>query len=177
VLFRSDVRPIYREKLLLIASPAHRLAGARTAGVADLAGEPFISFHEVSVTRRMVERVLGRRGISPRVTIATDSPEAIKKLVAAGLGLAVLPEPIVRDDVERGTLAALRVRGLAFERTLGLVIPADRYLASPTRAFLGVLADGLRLRLPERFVLGRDGAAGSRGPRAARNMAKGERRK
>ena len=172
-----DVRPIYREKLLVIAPPAHRLARARTVEVSALAGEPFISFHEVSVTRRMIERVLGRCGISPRVTIATDSPEAMKKLVAAGLGLAVLPEPIVRDDVERGTLAALRVKGLAFERTLGLITPAGRYLPSTARAFLGVLADGLGLRLPGRFSLAGDGTAEPSAGRRRTDAAKGVKRK
>jgi DNA-binding transcriptional LysR family regulator len=153
-----EVRPIYRERLLLIAPPGHPLARMGAVRVSTLAGEPFISFHEVSVTRRMVERAFARRGVSPRVTIVTDSPEAIKKLVAAGLGMAVLPERIVRDEIERGAVVALRVKGLALERRLGLIIPAGRYLSSPVRAFLGMLADGLRLRLPGRLSLGRDGA-------------------
>jgi DNA-binding transcriptional LysR family regulator len=146
------VHPVYRERLVLIAPPGHRLARRRSVEAAELAAEPFISFHEGSITRRLIERSLGRRGVAPRATIATDSPEAIRNLVAAGLGLAVLPEPVVRAELRRGSLAALRVKGLAFERELGLIVPEGRYLPAAARAFLGVLAEGLRVSLPEHLV-------------------------
>jgi len=172
-----EIREIYRERLLLIAPRRHPLARRRTVDLADVAREPFISFHEVSVTRRMVERVFARRGAGPRVTIATDSPEAIKTLVAAGLGLAILPEPVVREELRRGALAELRVKGLAFERTLGLIIPAGRYLPSAARAFLGVLAGGLGLALPERLSGGEAGSPRARARHAGRDAADGKRGK
>ena len=167
-----EVHPIYRERLLLIAPPSHRLARKRSCEPSELAGEPFISFHEGSITRRLIERSLARRGVVPRVTIATDSPEAIRNLVAAGLGLAVLPEPVVRAELGRGSLAAPRVKGLAFERTLGLIIPAGRYLPAAARAFLGVLAAGLGLSLPVHLRI--DGEAPGARPRSRGKTASAE---
>ena len=81
--------------------------------------------------------------------MAMDSPEAIKKLVASGLGLAVLPLQMVQDEVSRGTISVLNVRGLRIERRLGLFIPIGRYTPLPVRAFLDVMETGLKVRLPD----------------------------
>ncbi len=147
-----EVYPIFRERLFLIAPPAHPIVHARRPAARDLADEPFISFHAGATTRRIVEEELARHGVAPRVTITTDSPEAIRSLVAAGLGLAVLPERVVRDDVHRGAVRVPRIAGLAFERSLGLVIPMRRYVPATVRAFLGVLAEELDAALPERLA-------------------------
>lgn len=148
-----DVFPIYRESLVIIAPCGHPIAGARPIAASKLSGHTFISFHEESFTRRIIEKVLEENGIQPRITMAIDSPEAIKNLVASGLGLAVLPERTVAGEIERGVLRRVRVRGIAFERRLGLFIPEERYLSTTVRAFLGVLDVGLAAALPERLTI------------------------
>jgi len=151
-----EVFPIYTERLLLVAHPAHPLARRRNLTSAALGGQAFISFHEGAITRRIIEEVLGAHGVSPRVTMTTDSPEAIRNLVAAGLGMAILPERVVRDDIRRRSLVEIRIPGLVFGRTLGLIIPARRYRSSTVKAFLAVLAEGLAIELPERLLLARE---------------------
>ena len=78
--------------------------------------------------------------------------------------MVILPGKLVEDDVARGALVEIKVRGLAFERTLGLVIPARRYLSATVRAFLGVLAEGLAVELPGRCLLA-PGASRAGAPR------------
>jgi DNA-binding transcriptional LysR family regulator len=153
-----DVYPVYAERLLIVARPDHPLARRRALRPAALAEHPFISFHEGANTRRIIESVLAGHGVAPRVTTTTDSPEAIRNLAAAGLGIAILPEKLVRDDIGRGVLVEIKIKGLAFERTLGLIIPARRYLSTTVRAFLGVLAEGLAVGLPERCLLAKEGS-------------------
>lgn len=147
-----DVFPVYRERLLLIAPPGHPLARVRAPAPSALVPYPFISFHEGAITRRIIEEALRKNGVVPHVTTETDSPEAIRNLVAAGLGLAILPERLVREDVKRGAVVELRIPGLLFERHLGLILPSSGYLSSTVRAFLGVLARGLDVKLPERYL-------------------------
>ncbi|MCK4237461.1 MAG: hypothetical protein KAX38_10110, partial [Candidatus Krumholzibacteria bacterium] len=148
-----EVFPVYKEVLVLIAPTGHPLAGRRRLTPDMLSGYPFISFHEESITRHIVEEALLRKGITPRITMAIDSPESIKNLVASGLGLAVLPKRMVRTEIGKGAISVLKVRGLRFERRLGLVLSAGRYLSSTVRAFLGVLEKGLNVKLPERLRL------------------------
>jgi DNA-binding transcriptional LysR family regulator len=137
-----------------VAHPAHPLSRRRNLTSAALQGQALISFHEGAITRRIIEEVLESHGVSPRVTMTTDSPEAIRNLVAAGLGLAILPERVVRDGIRRRSLVEIKIPRLAFRRTLGLIIPARRYRSSTVRAFLAVLAEGLAIELPERLLLG-----------------------
>jgi DNA-binding transcriptional LysR family regulator len=148
-----EVFPVYTERLVLVAHPGHALAGRRGLAASSLEAHPFISFHEGAITRRIVEETLRAHGVAPRVTMTTDSPEAIRTLAAAGLGIAVLSETVVREDLRRRRLVEIRIPDLAFERTLGVMVPVRRYLASTARAFLGVLAAELPVALPAHLLL------------------------
>lgn len=164
-----EVFPIFDESLVVIAPPGHPLARRRRITAGDLARHDFISFHEESITRRIIERVLVGKGVTPKISMAIDSPEAIKNLVSSGIGLAILPERAVRDEIADGRVVPLRIAGLAFRRTLGLFVPVRRYLSRPVRAFLGVMEEMLDVELPGRLVLpgagrraGEDATAGER---------------
>jgi LysR family transcriptional regulator, putative pyruvate carboxylase regulator len=64
-----------------------------------------------------------------------SSPEAIKKMVQARLGLAVLPLCSVRREITEGRLATLSVQGFHLERTSGLVFRRDAPLSRAAAAF------------------------------------------
>jgi DNA-binding transcriptional LysR family regulator len=140
-----EIFPIYSEPLIVIAPPGHALADGRVVSAASLSGHPFISFHEGSITRRIVERALAENGVTPLLAMAIDSPEAIKHLVSSGLGLAVLPRRVVQGELGAGRLAAIDVEGLRMERKLGLILRSERYISATARAFLGVMdEEGVR---------------------------------
>ena len=147
-----DLFPVFEEKLVLIGPPGHPLTRSRTVSGAALSRYPFISFHKESITRHIVERTLLRKGITLQIKMEMDSPEAIKKLVASGLGLSVLPLQIVRDEIENGSVSLIRIRGTTFERKLGLFVRKGSYLPATVRAFLGVMSEELGIALPERLT-------------------------
>lgn len=147
-----EIFPVFSEQLIVIAPPGHSLAYRGTVPASSLAGHPFISFHEGSITRRIVERALDERGVSPLIAMAIDSPEAIKHLVSSGLGLAVLPRRVVRDELEKGSLAAIDVNGLSIERKLGLILRSGQYISATARAFLGVMDRVMDVHLPSRLL-------------------------
>ncbi len=152
---RDDLEmfPVYEESLVVIAPPRHPLAVRLRVGAGDLAPHPFIAFHGESITRRIIERVLVDKGITPKISMEIDSPEAIKNLVSSGMGLAILPERAVHDEVAKGQVTLVRINDCAFKRTLGLFVPSHRYISTTVRAFLGVLARVLCVELPERYIV------------------------
>jgi DNA-binding transcriptional LysR family regulator len=76
----------------LILPPRHRLARRkRPIELVDLADEPWIGGTPTSAWFRIVTRSCSAAGITPAVTFASDDNVAVKSLVAAGLGIAVLP--------------------------------------------------------------------------------------
>ena len=143
-----DIIPIYSEPLLVIAPVSNPLAGRAAIGPESLSGQSFIFFHEGSMTRAIVERAFEECGVAPRVAMAIDSPEAIKNLVSSGLGMSVLPERIVRDDIEKGEIVALNVEGFHLERHLGLILQPGRYRSVTVRAFLDVMEEEMELPFP-----------------------------
>jgi DNA-binding transcriptional LysR family regulator len=157
-----EVFPIYSEPLLVIAPFEHPLAGRAVIDPAVLSSYPFISFHEGSITRRIVEDAFADKGVRPVIAMAIDSPEAIKNLVAAGLGLAVLPRRAVQSELDSKSIVDLKIRGLRLERKLGLILRPGRYLSATARAFLGVLEEVMRVGLPRRLLI-REVSRGRRG--------------
>lgn len=143
---------VLRERLVPVAPPGHPLLERRRGRLRALADWPFISFHRGSVTRRLVEEALRERGVELTVSMEIDSQEAIRNLVASGLGLSILPLPTVRDEIGRGRLAEVPVRGLRIERRIGLMLRRGRYLPSPARAFLSITGEVLGIDLPERLT-------------------------
>jgi DNA-binding transcriptional LysR family regulator len=151
---------VLRERLVPVAPPGHPLLALRRGRLRALADWPFISFHRGSVTRRLIEEVLDAHGVALTVSMEIDSQEAIRNLVASGLGLSILPLPTVRDEIGRGRLVEVPVRGLRVDRRIGLMMRRGRYLPSAARAFLQITGDVLGLAIPEWITTSRSREGG-----------------
>lgn len=135
--------PFFRERLDFVVARRDPLAERRRVTLADLAAVPLLGFKRDSVTRRAVDARFAEEGLAPRVAMEMSSPEAIKKLVAVGLGCAVLPARSVTADVRAGHLAILPVAGRRLERVLA-VVRDRRRTASPAAAAFLALLEGIR---------------------------------
>ena len=74
------------------------------------------------------------------VALTLGHTEAIKRAVAAGLGVAVVSQLAVADEAAAGRLAVVRPAGLRLRRPLHLVTPADRSPSPAAAAFAAMLA-------------------------------------
>ncbi|WP_406739653.1 LysR substrate-binding domain-containing protein [Streptomyces atratus] len=66
-------------------------------------------------------------------------PESVKQCVAAGLGLSLISEHAVVDDVRWESLAVLAVSPRPRSRPVDLVCRRDRLRSPAERTFMGVL--------------------------------------
>ncbi|RZD96964.1 LysR family transcriptional regulator [Streptomyces albidoflavus] len=83
------VRPLLADRLVGLVPEGHRLADAASAGIGELAADPWIA--GCPRCRRQLVEVCETEGFIPRIDFATDDYPAVLGLVAAGLGVAVLP--------------------------------------------------------------------------------------
>lgn len=96
------------EPLVAVAAAGHRLAGLREVTTADLRGVPVLAPEPGSSYRGLLEAELTCSGPEPEFPLLEfGTVESIKRGVAAGLGVSVLPEVAVADAVGAGTLAVL----------------------------------------------------------------------
>jgi DNA-binding transcriptional LysR family regulator len=109
------------EEMVLACPPGHRLAGQLFVRPAELDGEKFVGFDKHLVIRREVDRFLREQGLQVEVTAEFDNVETIKKGVEVAAGVALLPEPTLRREVQAGTLVAVPLFGCRFVRPLGIL--------------------------------------------------------
>jgi DNA-binding transcriptional LysR family regulator len=128
-----------REAMPLVLSPAHALAERGEVDLADVAQEPLILFHEDSVSRRLVDERFAEAGVSPRVVMEMRSPEAMRQLVEAGLGISFLPAMTAAAAVAAGRLRIVPVRGVDFSREIGLAWRRGRHLGPAVRRLMGAI--------------------------------------
>jgi LysR family transcriptional activator of glutamate synthase operon len=79
------------EELVAVLSRQHRLGRRRRVRMAELADERFISFRQGSRLRELLVGGGRSAGFEPRVTLESNEPQRIRRLVARGLGVAILP--------------------------------------------------------------------------------------
>ncbi|MFG2330912.1 LysR family transcriptional regulator [Streptomyces sp. NPDC048604] len=96
------------EPLVAIAAPGHPLAGACGLATEDLVSSPILVPEPGACYRGLLEAELaGSAGRSASTLLEFGTVEAIKRGVAAGLGVSVVPEFAVADGLAAGSLVAL----------------------------------------------------------------------
>ena len=136
---RLTSKVIFADSLAFVVSPEHRLAQRASVSIAELGEETFIAHNVLSPYRDMVLREFQRHHVPLRMDIEMPTIESIRKLVQSKLGVAFLPRMCVEQELEQGTLRAVRVEELHVERKIYLVMPARRALSYAAGAFLDLL--------------------------------------
>jgi len=134
-----QVVPVFEEELVCVASAAHPLAARRTHKLRAVAAYPLVLYAHGSNTRAVLDTVFEAHGIVPDVAMETASPEAMKRLAEAGVGISIIPEALVHGDVTAGRLCRLRTSDARFIRRLGTVVHRTRALSPLAREFLALV--------------------------------------
>jgi len=130
-----EIRPWRDDRLVVCAPPDHPLARKRGLKPADFVGARWVLREPGSATRATSERVLSQ--LPPGETVLElDQIEAIKQAVAAGLGIACLPEVALTDALATGRLKALKTPFLDLRRKLSLLLHREKYRGALLDAFL-----------------------------------------
>jgi DNA-binding transcriptional LysR family regulator len=133
---------LLEDPMYLALRRQHALAKKRSLRLEDLAEEAWIQTSSQSPCARHVVRCCHAAGFEPSVTFESDDYQTVQGLVAAGVGVALIPElalSVVREDIVIRALApAPPVR-----RVLA-AIPAGARLVPGAPAMLGVLEEAAR---------------------------------
>ncbi|MBS1218004.1 MAG: regulatory protein, LysR:LysR, substrate-binding protein [Proteobacteria bacterium] len=115
--------------LVMICSPKYKMAKAKRVSAAEVAGEPFISRESGSGTREFADQYFQQNKIAPdaiNVVMELGSPEAIKGVVATGLGVSILSRATVAKELKLGMLVAVPLDPPLI-RGLSVVTPKDKF--------------------------------------------------
>lgn len=103
---RLTTRPLFRDEMVVVMSPGHRLVAKAFVEAADFAPEPLILYSIPREANLVFREVLIPAGVSPARVTHVQLTEAIVELVKEGLGISVLARWSVAPQIQRGELVA-----------------------------------------------------------------------
>jgi LysR family hydrogen peroxide-inducible transcriptional activator len=95
-----EIKDLGTEELLLALPPGHPLTRKRTVAPTDLAGERLIVMKEGHCLGDQVLGFCNRRDVRPKISFRSSQLETIQALVAAGLGISLIPAMAARSQHE-----------------------------------------------------------------------------
>ncbi len=135
------VEALGTEDLFLIAPPGMAdLLGAAVT-LPGLASLRLVLPGTAHGLRALVDRRAAEAGLALRIVFEVDSTETIKQLVAAGEGCSILSAHAVREEVARGTLAAIPIGPPGISRVVQLATAHGRRTDPAVTAIAGVLRE------------------------------------
>ena len=136
---RTLVTDVCCEDELRVVCPAsHPLARHKTLDAETLIEHPYISRELGSGTREVIDHYLQKAGLSPdslHTIMEATSPEALKGLVATGLGFAIMSCATVEKEVRLGDLVRIPLSPPVI-RHLSVVYPRERIHAKVVNEFV-----------------------------------------
>jgi DNA-binding transcriptional LysR family regulator len=132
------VRPIFRDKLVLMVSPKNPLAKNKTATVNDIVKHPML-LPKTGHTRRMLDKLLRPFRDELQVRMELPSIGIIKSFVAADLGISIISASFARDEVAAGRVKLIELADAELIREVGVAHRRDRTLSCAGNAFLEIL--------------------------------------
>lgn len=130
---------VYRDELVFVVPTTHPLARRTEVSITTLGSESFVAHHVASPYRERVVEAFRRHRVTLHMPVEMPTIDAIKRFVALGHGVALLPAISVQDELRRGELVRVPVPELALERQLRLVLRREGETSQAVQAFLTVV--------------------------------------
>ena len=126
------------DELQAVCAPSHPLARLKSATLKQLVQYPFISREAGSGTREVIDQYLQKSGVAPdslNVVMELGSPEALKGLVATGLGFTILSRAAVAKETRLGELVRVPLSPRLI-RDFSVVYPKEKFRSRLVNTFV-----------------------------------------
>jgi DNA-binding transcriptional LysR family regulator len=138
-----DCDLLFTERLQVVCAPDHPRAGRRVAKLADLRDERWIAFPVVpgrrEITASHVFALFQTHGLGETAWTAVDSLTAQKRLVEAGLGIALLSESNAAEELQHGSISTIGVGDLEASHEVVTVTRRGGFLSAASRRLLEIV--------------------------------------
>lgn len=130
-----EATPFLPNPLVVISATHHPLAKRRRLTLPDLVDQPFILREKGSGTRMSVDKHFRKHRFKPELRMELGSNEAIRGVVAGGLGLSVLSRHALRGTSDDSGVVELKVAGFPLESRWHVVHARGRRLSPLAAVF------------------------------------------
>ena len=135
---------IFEEELLIGVPFDHHLANKDTIELHEVASESFINFKKDKPFRQISENLCKKAGFVPHTIFESDSPEIVRRLIKAGLGVSFIPQRswFTTESVPlSNSIKLLHVSGISCKRYLVLTWDTNTYKSLNSELFKEFVID------------------------------------
>ncbi|NGP45954.1 LysR family transcriptional regulator [Bacillaceae bacterium SIJ1] len=132
-----------KEELMVVIPPSHPLANRKQIKLEHLQNEPIIMFNKDFALNDRITTACQQAGFKPRMIAESAQWDFIGKMIAAGLGLSILPHSVtklLKEDVH-----TIRIIQPTMHWSLALIWKKDHYVSYATRAWLSFTQERMML--------------------------------
>ena len=137
---KVEYTPFGSDKLVLAAEPSSKIPDK--IDPQDLYSFDFLLREQGSGTRKNIEEILTRLDVNTnhlKIRATLGSSTAIKEAVKSGLGISIISQIAIRDELKSGLLKEVRIRGMEMNRNFFIVMPRKRSIPNHYSVFASSL--------------------------------------
>lgn len=131
---------LHDEPVWLITPPDHRLSGRSSVTIKELRDEPFVTTRPGYWHRRLLDQLFAADNLTPRVVCEGDEAAATLELVAAGVGLTLIPD-MARRVRTRVDISWVGIEDPACRRSITLHRATDARLSTAAELMRTTIAN------------------------------------
>ncbi|MBM7609255.1 LysR family transcriptional activator of glutamate synthase operon [Lysinibacillus composti] len=135
-----DTTILFSESIHVLLPANHRFANEESVHLHDLRNENFVLFPQGYILNKVAVDACKAAGFMPNVTSEGEDMDALKGLVAAGIGVTLLPDSSLYDSTPRFT-SKVAIETPNIRRTVGVIYSTNRELAPSEKVFLEFIKD------------------------------------
>lgn len=148
--------PCYEWQHVLVLPQGHPLAKKERVSLEDIAAEPLVTYHPSFTGRTRIDSAFAQKKLQPRIALEAIDSDVIKTYVRLGLGIGIVAEMAVRDDVgsTNSDLAARPLGHLFGQNIARVAFKRGAYLRNFVYRFAELLSDRLDRNLIAKAMSG-----------------------
>lgn len=131
--------PFSSYRLLFLCSPLHPCAQNQLLTLKELNRQRLLVREKGSAIRDTLESAFTLSGLSLSPSWTSVNSQALIQAAKAGLGITVLPDIMVKEDIKKGELISLKVNKLSLKNVNHLVYHKDKYISDALRGFINAV--------------------------------------
>jgi DNA-binding transcriptional LysR family regulator len=117
------ITTLLTEEMVVAVKRTDPLAKKKFITPAGIVKMPLVLYDQTTSTRKRLNEFFQEQKLTPNVIFELSSVEAMKHMVAAGLGASIIPYSALSPTWERHPLRAVRISGAPLKRQLGAALP------------------------------------------------------
>ncbi len=133
---------LFRDELVFVVHPRHRFAKRDSVTVRELGEERFVAHNVKTPSRARIFELFAEHRTQLNISIELATLETIKEFVMRDAGVAILPRLAVREELNKGKLIEIPVKGMKIEKMLRIIYRREHSLSQAARSFLDLIKDG-----------------------------------